>query len=163
MENAIQLSRSLLQFSAASQVRAGSWSICKPRARLTFITLCWYCGMPAISCRQQLIDDPLAFFRTVENEQRRQIAFQPDQGFLACADTGDGQADDQEQLANAHNARPSSGRQCLMSRANRRFSSDGSVFAQLCDLRRVIAKFLEYLCIVLTQLRPDPFTITGCL
>lgn len=66
-------------------------------------------------------------------------------------------------ITNANNTRLLSGRQCLIDRASRRFSSDGSVFAQLCDLRRVIAKFLEYLCVMLTQLRPDPFTFTGCL
>jgi len=41
--------------------------------------------------------------------------------------------------------------------------SDGAVFAQLGDLRRVIAKFLKHQCIVLTQLWPDPFAFTGSL
>ncbi|MNP58640.1 hypothetical protein D3C76_1535710 [compost metagenome] len=30
---------------------------------------------------KQLIDDALALFRSVEDRQRRQVAFEPDQGF----------------------------------------------------------------------------------
>ena len=82
---------------------------------------------------------------------------------LGCADTGEASVTIRARLANAPRRCPANSRPGLMSRANKRLSSDGSVFAQLCDLRRVIAKFLEYLGIVLTQLRPDPFTITGCL
>ncbi|MNF93008.1 hypothetical protein D3C84_756680 [compost metagenome] len=55
---------------------------------------------------QKLINDPLAFFRAVKNEQRREIAFQPEQGLLGLRRHRRGQRDDQEQARQRGQAPP---------------------------------------------------------
>jgi hypothetical protein len=45
----------------------------------------------------------------------------------------------------------------------RRFSSNGSVITQPGDLLLVVAKIVQYLRIVFTKLRPDPFGGARCL
>ncbi|MNN63244.1 hypothetical protein D3C81_1786070 [compost metagenome] len=84
-------------------------------------------------------------------------------GSLVCARADGTVSRSRNKVASTQSSQPPRDGQHPIAPAGRRLRSDGSVFAQLCDLRRVIAKFLEYLCVVLTQLWPDPFTFPGCL
>ncbi|MNF79109.1 hypothetical protein D3C84_613150 [compost metagenome] len=163
MENAIQRSRSLLQFSAASQVRDGSWSICKARARLTRIKVCSYCGMPAINSGNSWSMTPRPFFgpsKIVSGGRSRNSQIMVS---LGCAIADEVGPMSKAVAASAHITLLPCDRQSVMSSESRRFSLDGPVFTQLCDLFLVVAKIVEYLRIVFAQLRPDPLRTAGCL